>query len=36
MGLTAIATALNDEGVPTAQGGLKRYPATVANLLAAQ
>lgn len=33
LSLPKIATALNDEGVPTAHGGARWYPATVARVL---
>ena len=33
LSLAAIADQLNDEGVPTAQGGVRWYPATVRHVL---
>jgi len=35
-GLSAIAAVLNDEGVPTARGGVRWYPSTVRAVLAAE
>jgi hypothetical protein len=34
--LSAIARSLNEDNIPTAQGGVKWYPATVRKVLASQ